>query len=76
MILKFLIYHRFTCIIFTCRGTYEIQPKAFIPEGAILGPKLRIHVQPDPTRPTEMKVDFERNASFVVGEKVPGNFSD
>ncbi|KAJ8322368.1 hypothetical protein KUTeg_000839 [Tegillarca granosa] len=53
------------------RGTYEIQPKAFTSDGAILGPKLRIHVQPDPMHPTEMKVDFEKNASFVVGEKVP-----
>ncbi|KAL3892332.1 hypothetical protein ACJMK2_004548 [Sinanodonta woodiana] len=53
------------------RGTYEFQPKAFRSNGVIAGPKLKIMVQPDPTRPSEMKVEYDNKAAFVVGEKMP-----
>jgi hypothetical protein len=55
------------------RGVYELQPKAFISAGFVLsGPKLKISVQPDPTRPSSLDVSYNTKATYTAGEIMPG----
>lgn len=52
-----------------------MQPKAFISAGFILsGPKLKISVQPDPTRPSNLDVVYDPKATYTAGEDMPGKF--
>ncbi|XP_060561375.1 structural maintenance of chromosomes flexible hinge domain-containing protein 1-like [Ruditapes philippinarum] len=54
------------------RGVYELQPKAFISAGFVLsGPKLKISVQPDPTRPSSLDVSYNTKATYTAGEIMP-----
>ncbi|XP_053383340.1 structural maintenance of chromosomes flexible hinge domain-containing protein 1-like isoform X2 [Mercenaria mercenaria] len=54
------------------RGLYELQPKAFISAGFVLsGPKLKISVQPDPTRPSNLDVSYNNKATYTAGESMP-----
>ena len=58
--------------IFNCRGMYEIQPKCFINYTSIGGSKIKISVQPDPTRPSDLSVEYNTKTVFIAGEKMPG----
>ncbi|XP_071103421.1 structural maintenance of chromosomes flexible hinge domain-containing protein 1-like isoform X1 [Haliotis cracherodii] len=53
------------------RGVYDIQPKAFYNKSVISGPKIKLNVQSDPTRPVELQVDYSKNAAFVAGDIFP-----
>ena len=55
------------------RGTYILQPKAFISTGFVLsGPKLKIVVQPDPSRPSSLNVEYDTKYTLIVGQSMPG----
>ena len=56
------------------RGMYEIQPKSFINYVTIVGAKIKISVQPDPTRPSDLSVEYNTKTVFIAGEKMPGNY--
>ncbi|KAK3088610.1 hypothetical protein FSP39_021256 [Pinctada imbricata] len=58
-------------IVAGSRGTYDIQPKAFLPSTQIAGPVIHIQLQPNLSRPVSLKVDYDKKASFVVGDKFP-----
>ena len=51
---------------------YEIQPKCFINYASIGGSKIKISVQPDPTRPNDLSVEYNTKTVFIAGEKMPG----
>ena len=50
---------------------YEFQAKATVNKTNILGPKIRISIQPDPMKPREMVVDYNKKLDFIVGEEMP-----
>lgn len=61
---------KFLCF---CRGTYELQPKAFHGKAEpILGPKIQVQLQPNLMKPTSLSVEYDKKAVFTVGEKLPG----
>ncbi|WAR15910.1 SMHD1-like protein [Mya arenaria] len=54
------------------QGKYEVQPKAFISTSFVLsGPKLKISIQPDPTRPASLNVVYNTKLTLVVGQSLP-----
>ncbi|XP_060084908.1 structural maintenance of chromosomes flexible hinge domain-containing protein 1-like [Ylistrum balloti] len=53
------------------RGSYDIEPRAFVSGETIVGPKVTILIQPDMTRPVEMKVEYNKKATFQVGQMMP-----
>ena len=54
------------------RGVYEIQPKAFFGRVIITGPKLKINIQADPSKPKSLEVDFSMPEKITVGDTLPG----
>ena len=55
-----------------CRGVYELQPKAFMGRTTISGPKIKISIQADMTKPVSLTVEYDKNASYTVSEHLPG----
>ncbi|KAK7480666.1 hypothetical protein BaRGS_00028138 [Batillaria attramentaria] len=53
-------------------GVYEFQAKATLGRLVLSGPKIRVSIQPDPMKPRELQVDYSKNGSFVVGQKMRG----
>ncbi|CAH1772323.1 unnamed protein product, partial [Owenia fusiformis] len=53
------------------RGLYEVQPKAFIGRNCISGPKIRISIQPDSSKPSELVVEYDKNVEFNIGGVLP-----
>ncbi|XP_071144533.1 structural maintenance of chromosomes flexible hinge domain-containing protein 1-like [Mytilus edulis] len=53
------------------RGTYEIEPKAMNSNPPIQSFKITIEIQPDTTKPVEMKVNSGHKFVFNVGDKLP-----
>ena len=41
----------------------------------ISGPKVKISIQPDTTKPVNLVVEYDKNATYTVGEELPGNLS-
>lgn len=54
------------------RGVYEIQPKALIGRQTISGPKMKISIQPDTSKPMALQVEYDRRSKYVVNEPLPG----
>ena len=54
------------------RGVYDIQAKAFVGRSVLSGPKLKVAIQPDPTRPVSVKVDYDSAEEYIVGQTLPG----
>ncbi|XP_064651819.1 structural maintenance of chromosomes flexible hinge domain-containing protein 1-like isoform X2 [Lineus longissimus] len=52
-------------------GSYEIQPKALYGKVALSGPKLKISVTPDAAKPVSIKLQYDKNAVYVVGFSMP-----
>ena len=75
LIYIYILHHfHFLCVFVFLRGVYEFQAKATINRTVLSGPKIRVSIQPDPMKPRELLVDCSKNASFVVGQKMPGEF--
>ena len=53
---------------------FEIQPKAFLGRTTLSGPKLKISIQPDATKPTKLDVAYDKGRKYVVSEIFPGKF--
>ncbi|KAL4217928.1 inactivation of X chromosome by DNA methylation [Mactra antiquata] len=53
------------------RGVYELQPKAFVMSSTVIpGPKLKVSIQPDPTRACSLNVSYDTKATYVAGDKM------
>ena len=50
-----------------------MQPKSFINYTTIVGEKIKISVQPDPSKPSDLAIEYNTKAVFIAGEKMPGN---
>ena len=55
------------------RGVYELQAKAFVGRNILSGPKLKVAIQPDPTKPISINVEYDETVTCVVGQNLPGN---
>jgi hypothetical protein len=60
------------CIIISFRGTYEIEPRAMNCNPPLESFKIVIEIQPDATKPVEMKVKYGNKSVFGVADKLPG----
>ena len=45
-----------------------MQPKAFVGKGTISGPKIKVSIQPDATKPVALAVEYNRNTTYTVGD--------
>lgn len=52
-------------------GVYDFQVKATFGRTVLCGPKIRVSIQPDPMKPRELQVDYNKKANFIVGQKLP-----
>ena len=71
MALVITIYYRFN-LLTNYRGTYEIEPRAIVTPAVIDNCKIVIEIQPDCTKPVEMKVKHGNKSVFNVKDKLPG----
>ena len=51
---------------------YELQPKCLINYSTIVGAKIKISIQPDPSRPDDLSIQYNTKTVFIAGEKMPG----
>ena len=45
-----------------------MQPKAFVGKGTISGPKIKVSIQPDATKPVALAGEYNRTTTYHVGD--------
>ncbi len=56
------------------RGNYTLQPKAFIGKNILSGPKIKVSIQADTTKPIDIAVNYDEKMQYTVGETLTGDF--